>query len=340
MRRFLPHLLAIGIAALTLGGAALAEESPEFKLGFEALAAQIPDVVGVPLENEHYDPNGDSLQRTTTGLMVWRKADNLAAFTNGHRTWVSGPFGLQQRGNDERFDWESQTAASGATPTAPATPTASPSPPTVATSTPSPTPAPEPSLSSSLPHLIQGQGLEANSVWVLGELRNDGPISAYNVTVTARLMTSSGAVAGTANQAFAFLGAGDTVGYRVEVRDAAAYERAEVSIDSASAGFGSFTKLPVTWVSNQKITDGQGTVRYEFTGAITNDNDRPVSLNAVYVWFLDDQNRLVWMDYTYIPNALAPGDSQTFTVRTARDGANPQVSGITQVRYYAAGRLQ
>ena len=38
--------------------------------------------------------------------MVWRKADNFTAFTDGYRTWVNGPDGLQQRLNSQRFAWE------------------------------------------------------------------------------------------------------------------------------------------------------------------------------------------------------------------------------------------
>ncbi len=91
-------------AAYRQGGAASTGFS--FKLGFKALAAQIPSVAGQPTEEEHYGPNGDSLQQTTRGLMVWRKADNWTAFTNGARTWVNGPFGVKERSNDERFPWE------------------------------------------------------------------------------------------------------------------------------------------------------------------------------------------------------------------------------------------
>ncbi len=79
---------------------------PSFKLGFATLAAMIPDIVGQPLENEHYGPNGDSLQQTTKGLLVWRKADNWTAFTDGTTTWINGPQGLQSRLNTERFPWE------------------------------------------------------------------------------------------------------------------------------------------------------------------------------------------------------------------------------------------
>ena len=82
---------------------------PTFKLGFATLAAMIPNIVGQPLENEHFNvANGDSLQQTTTGLMVWRKADNWTAFTNGYMTWINGPYGLQSRLNTARFPWEKQ----------------------------------------------------------------------------------------------------------------------------------------------------------------------------------------------------------------------------------------
>jgi len=91
---------------LALGTLALAQPKPEFRLGFKALADQIPNIVGEPLEIEHYSPNGDSIQRTTAGMMVWRRADNWTAFTNGSCTWINGPAGVQDRGNDERFPWE------------------------------------------------------------------------------------------------------------------------------------------------------------------------------------------------------------------------------------------
>ena len=37
---------------------------------------------------------------------MWRKADNWTAFTDGYRTWINGPHGLQARLNTEQFDWE------------------------------------------------------------------------------------------------------------------------------------------------------------------------------------------------------------------------------------------
>jgi hypothetical protein len=106
----------IGLSLAALASAsfapASAQGSCEFKLGFKALRDQIPEQVGVCLEDEHFNvANGNAEQRTTAhhgrgGLLVWRKADNWTAFTDGHRTWVNGPYGLQTRLNSERFDWE------------------------------------------------------------------------------------------------------------------------------------------------------------------------------------------------------------------------------------------
>ncbi len=105
-RRF----LSIAIVALLVGvpAAPPAEAaSCEFVLGFATLHGLIPGIVGQCLENEHHNPtNGDGLQMTTGGLLVWRKADNWTAFTDGYRTWVNGPRGLEQRLNSQRFAWE------------------------------------------------------------------------------------------------------------------------------------------------------------------------------------------------------------------------------------------
>jgi len=80
-----------------------------FMLGFAALHEMIPDVVGDCVANETHNPeNGDGLQQTKNGLLVWRKADNWTAFTDGNTTWINGPNGLQSRPNDQRFPREAQ----------------------------------------------------------------------------------------------------------------------------------------------------------------------------------------------------------------------------------------
>jgi len=108
MRRLI--LVVAFVASASLGGLPVSSaraENCQFVLGFATLHGLIPGIVGQCLENEHHNPaNGDGLQQTTNGLLVWRKADNFTAFTNGSQSWVNGPFGIQTRLNSQRFFWE------------------------------------------------------------------------------------------------------------------------------------------------------------------------------------------------------------------------------------------
>lgn len=89
-----------------IGAAPVQAEHCSFALGFASLTRMVPQV-GSCLDNETHNPeNGDGLQHTTGGLLAWRKADNWTAFTDGYRTWINGPDGLQQRLNAQRFPWE------------------------------------------------------------------------------------------------------------------------------------------------------------------------------------------------------------------------------------------
>src|SRR5215218_7856085 len=99
--------MVLGIAMLLQVMPVDAQETCGFVLGFKALHDLIPEVVGSCLEEQRTDPaSGDAVQHTTNGLLIWRKADNWTAFTDGSTTWVNGPAGLQARPNGERFPWE------------------------------------------------------------------------------------------------------------------------------------------------------------------------------------------------------------------------------------------
>ncbi len=120
-------LLAFLLAMVSAPAAAQA--GCEFKLGFKALRDQIPEKVGGCLENEwHNTANGNTEQRTTAhhgkgGLLVWRKADNWTAYTDGYWTWVNGPFGVLRRLNTgPLFAWEAPAAAQASAPPAVAGP--------------------------------------------------------------------------------------------------------------------------------------------------------------------------------------------------------------------------
>ena len=113
MRQRLVALIAAGLLLLLAVPTAVAADC-KLSSGFATLTALIdeaegPDKVGACLENQHVNPeNGDVLQQTTGGLLVQRAADNRTAFTDGYRTWINGPNGLQARLNTEQFDWEGQ----------------------------------------------------------------------------------------------------------------------------------------------------------------------------------------------------------------------------------------
>jgi hypothetical protein len=116
-------LMALAVfPAAPVQAAPPAQASCQFVLGFATLRTLIgPQIVGDCVENERFNPaNGNAEQRTTGGLMVWRKADNWTAFTDGYRTWINGPSGLQQRLNHQRFPWEADAGAPGTTSIGPA----------------------------------------------------------------------------------------------------------------------------------------------------------------------------------------------------------------------------
>lgn len=125
------------VLVLTLGGpltVPIAAANCQFVLGFKALHDLIPDIVGNCLVDEHHNlTNGDGLQETTgpvggsgTGLLVWRKADNWTAYTDGYHTWINGPDGIQERLNTgPLFPWETPAGPPVEAPTPTTVPTSS-----------------------------------------------------------------------------------------------------------------------------------------------------------------------------------------------------------------------
>jgi hypothetical protein len=116
-------LALIALGAILAGGLSpvVTHRGCSFTLGFQSLHDLVPGIVGDCLENEWFNPDdGNSLQRTTGGLLVWRKADNWTAFTNGSTTWINGPTGLVSRPNSgPLFPWEANPGP--ITPAVPAT---------------------------------------------------------------------------------------------------------------------------------------------------------------------------------------------------------------------------
>lgn len=124
MRKLLGSLLVAGLVAAVPGATparAAAVYDCEYRGGFKTLHDLIPDIVGDCLENERHDPvTGDALQWTAHGILIWRKADNWTAFTDGPTTWVLGPEGVQSRPSAARFPWEAGAGGQRAAPEMPA----------------------------------------------------------------------------------------------------------------------------------------------------------------------------------------------------------------------------
>jgi len=121
LRVFLPRVAAATLAvAAVLGVTAPAGASAgadcQFVLGFQMLHSLDPGDVGDCLANQASSANGDAQQPTTKGMLMWRKADNATAFSDGYHSWVNGPNGVQERLNSESFAWEASPADAAVAP--------------------------------------------------------------------------------------------------------------------------------------------------------------------------------------------------------------------------------
>jgi len=126
LKRLLASLGLFASLTLAAPSAHAQQAGCQFVLGFKALHDLNPSDVGECIDNQTSQPNGDAQQHTNKGLMAWRKADNWTAFTNGYKTWINGPSGLQNRLNSDRFPWEKDPPA--AAPAAPVQPASQPAP--------------------------------------------------------------------------------------------------------------------------------------------------------------------------------------------------------------------
>lgn len=118
LRAFAAMVVALSVALFATPTSANAATC-SFVGGFKILHDALPTIVGACTGDEHHSATGDGLQGTSRGLLVWRKADNFAAFTDGFRTWINGPFGIQQRLNAQRFCWELDATANCVQPVSP-----------------------------------------------------------------------------------------------------------------------------------------------------------------------------------------------------------------------------
>lgn len=70
-------------------------QAPHFQYGFAFLKQQLGEIMGEPLQCEHYDAKGNAFQQTTTGQAIYQKETNRLTFSGGHHVWTWTPDGLK-----------------------------------------------------------------------------------------------------------------------------------------------------------------------------------------------------------------------------------------------------
>ncbi len=82
--------------------AACTASAPRFVLGAASLKAALGARMGEAVECERVvDADGNSEQKTTTGLVYYRVRSNIAAFTNGFDHWALVPTGVVHWAGDD-----------------------------------------------------------------------------------------------------------------------------------------------------------------------------------------------------------------------------------------------
>src|SRR5260370_14965293 len=88
---FVVSLIFGGPAASLAGGFPFCAggSAPQLAHLFQRLAAELGDRIGQPAECEHPEAaTGDVQQRTSTGLLYWRKTTNTQTFNDGAAHWA------------------------------------------------------------------------------------------------------------------------------------------------------------------------------------------------------------------------------------------------------------
>jgi hypothetical protein len=73
------------------------DQTPSFQFGFASLAQATGGVMGAPVECEHgaEQSNGNTTQKTTTGVATYVWCTNAPSFTRGDEHWMLSPDGLE-----------------------------------------------------------------------------------------------------------------------------------------------------------------------------------------------------------------------------------------------------
>jgi hypothetical protein len=90
-----PERALVGASPVQARALTCAPESISLSELFAALHGSIGDTFGQPVECPRIDAStGDTVQRTSTGLAIYRAHSRLPTFTDGYHRWAIGPGGV------------------------------------------------------------------------------------------------------------------------------------------------------------------------------------------------------------------------------------------------------
>jgi hypothetical protein len=92
----LPRQQAVPVPGVQRAPWCKPDQTPSFQFGFAALAGAT-GVMGTPTECEHgaEQSNGDTTQKTTTGVALYSWCTNTPSFTRGDEHWMLTSDGLE-----------------------------------------------------------------------------------------------------------------------------------------------------------------------------------------------------------------------------------------------------
>ncbi|MFA5644693.1 MAG: FxLYD domain-containing protein [Patescibacteria group bacterium] len=161
---------------------------------------------------------------------------------------------------------------------------------------------------------------------ILGEVKNNGDGEAYISNITASLM-AGGKVVASGNSNIYFprkIAKGETVPFKVSINNPPQYDDIKVEVDAQSDSYQKCSRLDV--VSQTPRTGQYGD--FSIAGEIENKTDKKFTSANVYVYLLDENNKVINFENTYVQN-LEKGATKPYEVSIySSSGAQPNYTTI------------
>ncbi|MBI2755650.1 MAG: hypothetical protein HYX52_02970 [Chloroflexi bacterium] len=210
-----------------------------------------------------------------------------------------------------------------------------------------PVPGTSATATSAAPHLTvvsvataEGAVVNAGSLWIVGEVRNDGPTAVGNIRVTGRLLDIEGTVIGSAAEDFGFLAPGQTTGVAVRLRNPPSFRSADLVVTADPAAADGFVPLAIGDLTLRQVGD-TAAPQFRAAGRVVNPSARAVGRFTIVTWFLgaDDQVVDVQVRGPFAnATSLAPGAAYIFDMAATPARYLPRAAGIIQTRSIAYAR--